>query len=203
MTPAPAPPTAIAGTDWATLGTILGIAIAIAAIVIGVWATRRWGTRRNHLRVDYRVRPLRPFRMQTGQGVEVIEPNPPIQFDVELRLTNRGPQDILPEHFDGRELRFGFAPGRLHPGRVVSNLDSGVLVLDEHHACLTPTRIGVGKSLHFMVRVVDSRPDLWVRTPLANVRVSRRRHRDVDASPIGGFTLSGANKWLRSRVSDL
>ncbi|WP_461175270.1 hypothetical protein M1D93_20165 (plasmid) [Arthrobacter sp. Z1-9] len=203
MTPSPGPASeAVNQIDWSLLFTIAGVIVAIVAIFFGVWAARRWGTRRNLLQIDYRIRPLKPFSLMTDKGVEVVPPNPPIQFDVELKLTNLGPQDILPEHFGGQELRFSVSPARLISDRTMSNLKSGVLVLDTTDAKLYPLRIAVGQSLFYMIRTADARPDLWVDTPLANVKVRRSRHRDQDASPMGTFTFPGANRWLGSRVSE-
>ena len=203
MTPSPGPASpAVDQIDWSLLWTIASVIVAIAAIFVAVWAARRWGTRRTLLQVDYRIRPLRTLHLTTPEGVQVIEPNPPIQFDIELRLTNRGPQDILPEHFGNNELRFSVAPAELVPYRVTSNLSSGVLALDATYARLHPTRIAVGRSLYFIIRTVDARPDLWISTPLANVKVRRRRYRDQNADPMAMFTLPGSNKWLRSRISE-
>lgn len=203
MTPSPSPIPQIADpTDWPLFWTIAGVIVAIIAIFVVVWAARRWGTRRNLLQVDYMIRPLRTIHLMTPKGLKVIEPNPPIQFDVELCLTNRGPQDILPEHFRGHELQFGVAPAMLIPDMAWSNVDSGILTFDQTYARLHPTRIAVGRRLYFRIRTVHARPDLWVRTPLTNVKVHRRRYRDQDADPMGTFALRGADKWLGSRVSE-
>lgn len=203
MTPSPGPALqAVDQINSSQWWTIAGLVIAIIAIAAAVWAARQWGTRRTLLQVDYRLRPLYPIHLKTDRGVEVIKPNPPIQFDIELRLTNRGPQDILPEHFSGHELQFGVAPAKILSDRVTSNLDSDLLVLDSNYARLYPRRIAVGRSLYFIMRTFDARPVLWVNTPLANVKVRRRRYRDQNADPMGTFTLPGANRWLRSRISE-
>lgn len=205
MTPSPGPASqALNQTEWSLLWTIAGVIVAVIAIFAAVWAARQWGTRRNLLQVDYRIRPVRTIHLTYPDGVvKIIEPNPSIQFDIELRLTNRGPQDILPEHFGGQELRFSFAPAKLFPEILKTNIDSGFLVLDSTYARLHPTRIGVRRSLYFILRVIDERPDLWVGTPLANVKVRRRRYRDKNADPLGFFTLPGSNRWVGSRVRDI
>lgn len=142
---------------------------------------------------------MRAIQLATEKGVEVIRPNPPVQFDIELRLTNRGPQDILVDHFGGLDL-FGVAPAQLLPEMITSNVDSGLLFVDSDHARLRPQRIAVGRRLYFIIRTLDARPELWVSSPLSNVRIKRRRYRDKDAHPLGGFTLPGSSSWLRSRI---
>ncbi|HEY0260908.1 MAG TPA: hypothetical protein VGC18_13775 [Lacisediminihabitans sp.] len=81
---------------------IVALFVAIAGIVVAVFATRRWGNRRGKLDLTFRSIPLipegvRPGLLQLSFRDFVVE-NPHL---VEISLVNVGPRDIASAFFDG------------------------------------------------------------------------------------------------------
>jgi len=202
MTPSPSPTTGgiASAIDWSVLATVTGLILAIVAIYFA-W---RYGTRRTKLQIDWRVRPLVPFSFVNESGeVEVVGGKGPPQFEVELRIKNKGPQDIRAEQFEGHPMRLSLgAPVNLNGHR--SNADSGLLDFEPDTALLHPRRISAdADALHYAVRCFGKRPNLLISSPPADVRVETRQFRDLDAHGVPGidqFSLSGSNKWLTRRV---
>jgi hypothetical protein len=88
--------------DWlAFLAVAIPSVIAVVAISFGIWAARRWGTRRGKVLLSYSVTSLLPSGAPrtdlavTFAGFPVEDPHL-----VTLRLRNVGPHDITREHFD-------------------------------------------------------------------------------------------------------
>lgn len=80
---------------------VLALAVAVVAIPVTVWATRRWGNRRGRLIVGWES-----VRMVTGTSVKGVE----VRLDgkeiedphlVTVDLYNAGPNDISRSSFDG------------------------------------------------------------------------------------------------------
>jgi len=82
-------------------GIAVGGVIGIAAICCGIWAARRWGTRRGKLLLAFSVTDLMPSEAPhedlgfTYKGLPVRDPQL-----VKLRLKNVGPHDITRDKFD-------------------------------------------------------------------------------------------------------
>ncbi|MDG4826056.1 hypothetical protein O7635_29765 [Asanoa sp. WMMD1127] len=84
---------------------LVGILVAAAAIVTGMYATRRWGTRRRTITLDCVSTPLissqlgamgRDLLKVTYRDIEVMDPHL-----VQIRIRNVGPSDVASAHFDG------------------------------------------------------------------------------------------------------
>lgn len=81
---------------------VLGVTVAIVAIVVTVLATRRYGTRRRRLHIDHHAAPMintvpgyaDPKLKVTYEGEEIVNPHL-----VTLRIINLGPTDITASHF--------------------------------------------------------------------------------------------------------
>lgn len=90
-----------AGEWQAFLGIAIPSAIGLAAIIITVWAARRWGTRRGKVLLSHSVTSLLPTGAPRTDLAVTYR-----QFPVEdahlvmLRLRNIGPHDITRDHFD-------------------------------------------------------------------------------------------------------
>lgn len=89
-------------SDWLTFASIVvGGVLTIGAIAFGIWAARRWGTRRGKLLLAYNVTALMPSGEPhkdlgfTYKGFPLRDPQL-----VTLRLKNVGPHDITRDHFD-------------------------------------------------------------------------------------------------------
>src|SRR3712207_4896455 len=83
--------------EWLALGALV---VALLALPLTIWATRRWGERRSRLLFTYRSVPLLPrgdrqLLKVTYRDLDVPEPHL-----VTLRLRNVGPKDIASGHFD-------------------------------------------------------------------------------------------------------
>jgi hypothetical protein len=206
MTPSPSPTTGgiASAIDWSAVAMVTGLILATVGIIVGAYFAWRYGSRRTKLQIDWRVRPLVPFSFVNEKGeVEVVGGKGPPQFGVELRIKNRGPQDIRAEHFEGHPMRLNLgAPVNLNGNW--SNADSGLLDFESDTALLHPRRISAdADALHYFVRCFGKRPNLLISSPPADVRVETRQFRDLDAHGLPGldqFSLSGANKWLTKRV---
>ncbi|MEV4533992.1 hypothetical protein AB0J82_09190 [Asanoa sp. NPDC049518] len=84
---------------------LVGILVAAAAVVVGLLATRRWGTRRRLIAFDCVSTPLiseahlgalgRDLLKVTYRDVEVVNPHL-----VHIRIRNIGPSDVASVHFD-------------------------------------------------------------------------------------------------------
>lgn len=89
-------------SDWLTFASIVvGGVLTIGAIAFGIWAARRWGTRRGKLLLAYNVTALMPSGEPhkdlgfTYKGFPLRDPQL-----VTLRLKNVGPHDITRDHKD-------------------------------------------------------------------------------------------------------
>lgn len=89
-------------SDWlAFLGVAIPSVIAVAAIGFGIWAARRWGTRRGKVLLSYSVTSLLPSGApRTDLAVTYREFPVEDAHLVTLRLRNVGPHDITRDHFD-------------------------------------------------------------------------------------------------------
>ena len=80
---------------------VVGSVIALVAIGVGIWAARKWGTRRGKLLLAYTVTDLMPAGGRrdgfgfTYRDIPVDDPQL-----VTLRLRNIGPHDITRDVFD-------------------------------------------------------------------------------------------------------
>lgn len=100
------PHTCTVDLDLNQVLAIIGICVGVAAIIAGVLAARRWGTRRRRLLFEYTSTPLIPkgqtadFLKVTYRDFEVEDPHL-----VRLSLKNVGSVDVATAHFDaGRPL---------------------------------------------------------------------------------------------------
>jgi hypothetical protein len=87
---------------------VIGIAVGVIAVVVGVLAARRWGNRRRKLLFEFRATPLIPPTASDPQGLLKVTfrdfevPDPHL---VTILLRNVSPADIATDHFDaGRPL---------------------------------------------------------------------------------------------------
>lgn len=87
-----------------------------------------------------------------------------------------------------------------------SNLDSGFLSIQPSGADLSPRQIPRGASWHWTVRCLADEPYVQVTSPITDVDVELKIHPEIQIThPIlgGGFSFSGSQAWLRSRVRRL
>lgn len=113
---------------------IIGIAIAVVAIVVGVMATRRWGNRRCRLLFDFRSVPLMPLGTPNVRGLlkvtfrDIEVPDPHL---ITIRFKNVGPADIASDRFDAGE-----------PLAVTLNCKMYGLTSNSHPYATTSTAVG-------------------------------------------------------------
>lgn len=195
--------------NWTSIGTLLtliGIAVAILAIVVGYYAARRFGARRTTLVVDTKYIRLLPIALsdpETGE-VKILKLTPPTQYSVQIRLRNIGPKDVPMEAFNGHPLVFHF--GSAVTGNVTVNTPSVFLETDGREARLSPRRIPTGISWHWNVQCVDSRPHLRIFSPITDVQLKIKQHRDGVGNGgllIPKFHFGGSQTWWRERISRL
>lgn len=112
--------------NWPTILAIAAIVIAVVAIPVTVFATRRWGNRRSALAYTSEWTSLLPVSIKAGafqltlNGAPVPEPHL-----LTISLTNIGPKDIASAMFDaGRPIRIRLG-GRLYG---VTSTEGGVLL---------------------------------------------------------------------------
>jgi hypothetical protein len=90
-------------SDWSASEylTLAALVVAVMAIPITLWATRRWGERRARLLFTYRTVPLLPEGDKHGLvKVTYRDFEVPSPHLVTLRLRNVGPRDIPSDRFD-------------------------------------------------------------------------------------------------------
>jgi len=167
---------------------VVGILVGVAAIVVGVFAARRWGTRRRRVLLNWTATPLIPPEPLnhagrsdlkiTYRGIEVDDPHL-----VEFSLKNLGPSDISSETFDHGEAFVIHMNAKMygltalsHPNSTISStigLD-GVVKLG-------PELFRQGQE--WMVSaVVEGIPELTFDNPLIDTDVisgPQRRHSEV------------------------
>ncbi|MFZ2164127.1 MAG: hypothetical protein WAV45_01565 [Propionibacteriaceae bacterium] len=170
------------------------------AIVVTVVVTRLYGNRRTKLVVDTRNVRKMAVRLRTEDGeVIVIEPNPPVQYIVQIRVENLGPDDIRVADFNGDPLVFLF--GARTAGIQMSNM--GILLdVKEGRGELSPRQIPKGASWHWEVHTLDEYPRLRVSSGITNVDINLRQHRDAEGygAMLGSFGFSGSQDWWKGRV---
>ncbi len=186
--------------SFSELLTIMGLVIAVIAIVVTVFVTRTYGTRRSQLIVDTRnVKKIAIcLRMPDGKE-EIIEPDPPIQYIVQVRLTNKGPQDVTVDAFNGVPLSLSL--GASTTGILTSNTLIG-LDLKGKQARLQPRQIPRGTIWQWEIHTMEEYPYLTVSSPITNVDVKVRQYPDStgNGAAFGEFGFSGSQDWWKGRV---
>jgi len=93
--------------EWLALAALV---VALVAVPVTIWATRRWGNRSARLDVSVTSAPLLPADVRDGL-LEVTYRNVAVDRPhlVSISLRNTGPRDISSEMFDGgRSISIGF-----------------------------------------------------------------------------------------------
>lgn len=205
--PSPSPSPVPAWHDLSSVSSLLavvGITLAVVAIIVTIVVTRRYGTRHTRLIIDtrnVRLLPISLYDTVTGK-TEIIEPNPPMQYSVQIRLMNVGPDDITKESFRGLPLTFSLRA--LTVGTAATNMASNMLDLQGRQAILEPRHIPKGASWHWNIQCHGERPHLTISSPITDVDIKLRPHRDSagDGGLIsGGFGFEGSQQWWKGRVS--
>ena len=82
---------------------VAGLAAAVLATIAGLYATRRWGTRRRRLSFVYQSASLMPEGPRAWGALRLVYGDLELQdpYLVTLHLRNVGSNDIASQHFDG------------------------------------------------------------------------------------------------------
>lgn len=178
---------------------MLGLILAAVAIVVAIVVARRYGTRRTVLVVDTRnVRKPALLLTKPDGETELIEPNPTVQYIVQIRLTNRGPADIPATAFNKVPLIFGL--GAATSGILATNAMVR-LELKERQALLRPRQIALGTSWQWEIHTYGEYPYLTIGSDITNVDIKVRQYRDSTGpgAMLGGFGFSGSQEWWKQR----
>lgn len=204
--PSPSPSPVPASHDLISVSSLLavvGITVAFVGIIVMIVVTRRYGTRHTRLIIDtrnVRLLPISLYDSVTGK-TEIIEPNPPMQYSVQIRLMNVGPDDITEESFHGIPLTFNL--GALAAETAATNMASNMLDVQRRQAILKPRQIPKGCSWHWNIQCYGERPHLTISSTITNVDIKLRQHSDSagDGGLIGGrFGFEGSQQWWKGRV---
>ena len=88
--------------DWLT---VAGIAVALVAILVGVWAVRRWGVRRRRVLFTYASSALIPdLPPVLNDALKITFHDLPVANPhvLLLEIQNVGPLDVVSDDFDAK-----------------------------------------------------------------------------------------------------
>lgn len=180
---------------------VIGLIVTVVLGVLYLAFNRIYGNRRNVLRVDVRNNRIPPLVIALPDGSrQIIQPNPSVQFDVEIRIENKGPNDIEVSDFNGHS--FDVFLGAETTGIQSSSIGSGILQLGGKTASIDPRRLPKGNTYHWSVRCMEQTPRVSIQSALRNVDIRFHEHREVrgEVGILGDFQFKGAQRWWRSRV---
>ncbi|MFC7481668.1 hypothetical protein ACFQX7_18700 [Luedemannella flava] len=176
----------------------VGVAVGVVAIVVGVLAARRWGTRRRRLFLTYTSASLMPSKSFSGIAKNVLKvtfqdvvvDDPYVTIVV---LENGGPADAASAHFHDGEPFYVELNCTLLDVMNSSHPDYTIVRVDEGRSAvgLRPCLFRKGDSWNF-VAVTDGKPKLSAINSLV----------DTDVSTSDGFPYQPA-RWLLKFAASL
>jgi hypothetical protein len=163
--------------------TIVGIVIALIAIAVGIWAARKYGTRRGVVLFTCNSTQLIPDLPSSAKDLLKVEyrdfpvPDPHL---VNLRLQNVGPRDIASSNFDaGRPITiktnckfYGFV-SISHPKRTVGRAIGSDGVID-----IEPMLLKTAETWEISA-IISGRPTIEIDAPLVDVNILDRKALDA------------------------
>ena len=166
--------------------TIAAIAVALLAIIVGVWAVRRWGVRRRRVFYALTSSPLIPALSAlpsddlkvTFKDLEVKDPH-----IVLIAIENIGPLDVTSNDFDDNRpitfdlnCKFFGLVESTHPNFTsVPSIGSNTLIK------IRPLLLRRGEVLS-VAAIVSGAPNLQADLPLQNTDLLDKREIDAEAA---------------------
>lgn len=176
------------------LGWWLGVALAIAGVIIGVFATRAYGNRSKRLHFVYQWTQL--LQPGVGEEIEVTWSGRRVTSPslLHLRVLNSGPGDIAVRDFEGGGVVIRLAGSqvlgltRQQPmGVIAESLMDDVLTLT-----VNPCMLQSGESIYAVVLVDGSRIPVEKDIRLLNTKLAQRSRSGRGLALLSMLLLAGS-----------
>lgn len=203
--------------------TIIAIIIAIVAVIVSVWAVRRWGVRRHRILLTYASNQLIPdlSPLVGDDALKVTFKELPIENPhlVFLRLQNIGPQDIASDDFDSQRritlnlnCKFYVLLKGSHPKFTFGPAVGAECIIE-----IAPLLLKRGEAWELAL-IVSGPPELESEIPLKNTDVLDKRTFDAKVTssflvaavgaissvvPGSGIVMAAIDALLSGRSKDL